>query len=100
MRLRSDETLLGHVQATVTDRARHADIAWIFGTPSHGHGYATEAAIALIRWLETNGVLLVTAHVDPKHAASARVAERAGLVATDLVEGGEVVWCRRSTEPA
>ena len=90
----TDDTLIGHVQATAQERGRRADIAWILGTPWQGHGYAAEAAIALVGWLERAGVQTITAHVHPQHAASARVAERAGLVATDVVEGGEVVWQR------
>jgi RimJ/RimL family protein N-acetyltransferase len=97
VRLLSDGTLVGHVQATVSDEHRQADIAWIIGAPWHGHGYATEAGRALIAWLEAGGVLTVTAHIDPRHQASAGVAKRAGLVPTDLVEGGEVVWRRPST---
>lgn len=97
VRLAGDGTLIGHVQATVLDGGAVADIAWILGTPWHGRGYATEAAIELIRWLEGQGIGSVTAHVHPSHAASARVAERAGLEPTDDVEGGEVVWRRRSS---
>ena len=48
----------------------------VFGTPWQGRGYATEAAIALIRWLEMDGVRSITAHVHPQHTASAKVAER------------------------
>jgi hypothetical protein len=35
---------------------------------------------------------VITAHVHPQHGASARVAERAGMIATGAVEAGEVVW--------
>ena len=94
VRLAVDDTPIGHVQATVLDDGAVADIAWILGTPSQRRGYATEAAIALIRWLERQGVATITAHVHPRHAASARVAERAGLEPTDIIEGGERVWRR------
>ena len=97
VRLVADGTLLGHVQATVVEDGDRADVAWIFGTPWQGRGYATEATIALLRWLESEGVATLTAHIHPRHAASARVAERAGLEPTDEVESGEVVWRRTST---
>lgn len=97
VRLTGDGSLIGHVQATVLDGGQQADVAWIFGTPWQGRGYATEAAIALIRWLEMDGVRSITAHVHPQHTASAKVAERAGLEPTDEVEGGEVVWRRGLT---
>jgi RimJ/RimL family protein N-acetyltransferase len=48
----------------------------------------------MIEWLEARGAVTITAHVHPDHAASQRVAERAGLVATDEVEDGERVWRR------
>ncbi len=93
-RLVTDGTLIGHVQATLVGEGQRADIAWIFGSPWQGRGYATEAAIAMIRWLEAEGVRTITAHVHPQHVSSGRVAERAGLVPTDEVESGEVVWRR------
>ena len=98
IRLVEDGTLVGHVQATVLSDGAQADVAWILGSPWQGRGYASEAAIAMIRWLESEGVQAITAHVHPRHAASARVAERAGLEATGEIEGGEVIW-RRATTP-
>ena len=98
IRLVADGTLVGHVQATVLSDGDQADMAWILGSPWHGRGYASEAAIAMVRWLESAGVRTITAHVHPRHGASARVAERAGLEPTDEVEGGEVIW-RRVTTP-
>jgi RimJ/RimL family protein N-acetyltransferase len=86
--------LVGHVQATVTAHGALADIAWLIGRPWQGRGYAIEAALAMIRWLEDSGVGTITAHVNPPHRASARVAERAGLEPTEAVEAGEVVWAR------
>jgi RimJ/RimL family protein N-acetyltransferase len=94
VRLVADGTLIGHVQSTVLDAGTLADVAWIFGTPWHGHGYATEAATGMLDWLDSAGVQTLTAHVHPRHGASALVAERAGLAATDEVEGGEAIWRR------
>lgn len=95
MRL-ADGAAVGHLQATVTDgfSGRAADIAWVIGTPWQGHGFASEAAAALVRWLEGQGVASVAAHVHPDNVASARVAAKAGLAATDAVEDGEVLWRR------
>jgi RimJ/RimL family protein N-acetyltransferase len=95
VRLAADGTLIGHVQATVLDGGAEADIAWILGVPFQGRGHATEAAVGIARWLEASGVGTITAHVNPRHVASAGVAARAGFEATDEVEGGEVVWRRR-----
>ena len=96
VRLAGDEQAIGHLQATVVDGGREADIAWLIGTPWQGQGFASEAAGALVEWLEANGVTTVTAHVHPGHAASARVAANAGLARTTDVENGEIVWRRAS----
>lgn len=94
IRLSQGGDAIGHLQATVLDDERAADIAWMVGTAWQGRGYATEAAQALVGWLAANGVETVTAHVHPDNLASARVAERAGLTATGEIEDGEVVWRR------
>jgi RimJ/RimL family protein N-acetyltransferase len=94
VRLGAGGPAIGHLQATVVDEGRIADIAWLIGTASQGRGYASEAARALVRWLERSGVAEITAHIPADHAASGRVAAAAGLGPTAEVEGGEVVWRR------
>jgi RimJ/RimL family protein N-acetyltransferase len=94
IRLAESGAAVGHLQATLVDAGRAADIAWVVGTAWQGRGYATEAATALVGWLESSGVSMITALVKPANLASARVAERAGLAATDEVVDGEVVWRR------
>ncbi len=95
VRLAAGGEAVGFVQATVTGDGddANADIAWVVGVPWQGHGYAGEAAAALVAWLVgARGVSAVTAHIHPYHAASARVAERAGLAPTGVFEDGERVW--------
>lgn len=92
IRLRSGGAAIGHLQATVVDDGKAADIAWLIGTAWQGRGYASEAARALVRWLEGRGVGEITAHIHPDHVASGRVATAAGLEPTSEVKGGEVVW--------
>lgn len=94
IRLRDEKQAIGHVQATIGDGGRRADIGWLIGTPWQGRGYAGEAARALADWLSTAGVATITAHVHPDHEASAKVATTAGFEATDEVEDGEIVWRR------
>jgi RimJ/RimL family protein N-acetyltransferase len=84
--------LVGHLQATVREHGRSVEIAWLVGTPWQGRGYAGEAAIALVEWLRSNGAGEAIAHIAPGHAASERVAARAGLSPTDVIEDGEVRW--------
>jgi len=99
VRLLDGGVAIGHVQATVTDDGRAADVAWLIGAPWQGRGYAGEAARAMIAWLEASGVATMTAHVEAGHEASARVAAAAGLSPTDDVEDGEIVWRRQGIQP-
>jgi RimJ/RimL family protein N-acetyltransferase len=88
--LRSDGAVVGRVQATLTGST--AELAWVVGTAHQGRGYATEAGLAVAEWLGTQGVTTLVAHIHPDHAASAGVARRLGLVATDARQDGEVRW--------
>ena len=47
----------------------------------------------MVAWLWERGVAEIRAHVHPDHAASARVAERIGLVPTGVLDDeGEQIW--------
>lgn len=95
-------TVTRHLQATVTgssqaapgaaDAELTASVAWVVGVPWQGRGYAAESAIALVAWLRAGGVRTITACIHPRHRASERVAERAGLTPTDDEVDGERVW--------
>lgn len=102
VRLRGRGEAVGTVQATVTDRAdaRHAQIAWVIGVPWQGRGLATEATVALVSWLEQQGIVAICATIHPRHAASQKVATRAGLHRTDDLVAGEEVWRRRELTAA
>jgi RimJ/RimL family protein N-acetyltransferase/GNAT superfamily N-acetyltransferase len=91
---RADDQLVGTVQATIHQQEASADVAWVVGTPWQGHGFASEAAGAVVGWLEARGVTTITAHVHPDHHASAAVAAKIGLLATGEIEDGEQVWRR------
>ncbi len=90
--------LAGTVQATITESTpetagrREAEIAWVIGTVWQGRGYASEAARALVTWLERQSVTTVIAHIHPGHRASAAVATAAGLSPTDHEQDGEIRW--------
>lgn len=91
LRARAEGCLVGTVQATVEGGA--AEIAWVVGTPWQGHGYAVEAARALVPLVTgAFGVRTVVAHVHPDHHASAAVASAAGLSPTGARQDGEVRW--------
>ena len=63
-------------------------------TPWQRQGIATEAAQALVTWLDHQSVRTITAHIHPDHHASAAVATAAGLTPTDDHHDGERRWLR------
>lgn len=85
---------VGTVQATVTETGDRASalVAWVIGIDWQGHGYASEAACALVDWLKGRDLADVVAHIHPEHRASERVAARAGLRLTSELVDGERVW--------
>jgi RimJ/RimL family protein N-acetyltransferase len=98
VRLRDRGHAIGTVQATLTSATmpRRAWVAWVIGVPWQGRGFASEAATSLVEWLSPQ-VTDVAATIHPDHAASQRVASRAGLVLTPEFENGEQIWCRPAT---
>lgn len=91
VRRRDANEAIGTVQATVVPSTT-AEISWVIGVPWQGSGYASEAARALVDWLLRTGVKTVEAHIHPQHAASEKVAQRAGLTLTEELLDGERVW--------
>jgi RimJ/RimL family protein N-acetyltransferase len=83
---------VGYVQATVN--SRYADIAWVVGTRWQRQGFATEAAQAMVTWLQCVSVREVRAKIHPMHTASQRVAAKVGLSRTRAIVEGEEVWAR------
>jgi Acetyltransferase (GNAT) domain len=71
---------VGMLQAAFSDQGRAAEIAWAVGVAWQGQGIASEAARAVVGWLERRGVATITAHIHSDHHASAKVATRAGLL--------------------
>jgi RimJ/RimL family protein N-acetyltransferase len=94
LRLRDEARLVGFIQATLTwaEPARAAELAWLIGRADQGAGIATEAATAVIEWLHALGITDLSAHIHPENAASAAVAKRLGLVATNAMKDGETRW--------
>ena len=75
---------------------RSASLGYCFDDAAWGHGYATEAASALLQWaFDTLDLNRVQAETDTRNAASARVLEklnfvREGTLREDCVVNGEV----------
>jgi RimJ/RimL family protein N-acetyltransferase len=60
---------------------RSAELGYCFDREAWGHGYATEAAHALLRWAyDTLDLNRVQAEADTRNPASARVLEKLGFV--------------------
>jgi RimJ/RimL family protein N-acetyltransferase len=94
VRRRLDSQAIGTVQATIRTRdgEKKARLGWMIGVHWQNQGYASEAATALVRWVERQGMDEVGAHIFPGHTASERVAARAGLKQTEEQFEGERVW--------
>jgi RimJ/RimL family protein N-acetyltransferase len=85
---------VGFVQATLTREGADlvADISWLVTPSEQGRGLAGEAASAAVSWLTSMGVGRLQAYVHPDHTASARIADRLGLVPTSTLIDGEILW--------
>lgn len=89
--------LLGDLIVFVRDREQEClEVGWVFAPEHRGHGYAAEAAAALLGFaFDEVGAHRVVARMDPANTASGRVADRIGmrrealLVENERVKG---VW--------
>lgn len=73
--------LLGDLIVFVRDLEQEClELGWVFAPEHRGHGYATEAAAALLAFAFGEvGAHRVVARMDPANTASARVADRIGM---------------------
>lgn len=85
---------VGTVQATVRDAGseRRAELAWVVAPAHQGQGLATEAASAVMRWLQARDIRSFEAHIRPGHDASGGVARHLGMAETSGARGGETRW--------
>jgi RimJ/RimL family protein N-acetyltransferase len=102
-----DGVAVGMLQAVLSGGGRAAELSWLVGVPWQGQGFASEAVIAMVVWLETRGVEQVTAWIRPDHHASESVAIRAGLAVTEKTrttlkhDHVERLWrCQRTKSPS
>jgi len=79
---RSDGAFLGWCGLTgFNPDYRSASLGYCFARAAWGHGYATEAAGALLQWaFDTMDLNRVQAEADTRNDASARVLEKLGFV--------------------
>lgn len=77
VRRRDDGQMLGYVQAT--GYVDWAEIAYVFGPSTGGHGYATEAVRWLMAHLADGGRRELWAAVHPANEPSRRLLDRVGF---------------------
>ena len=56
------------------------EAGWVLTPSAHGKGYATEAMRAVFAWAADRGTERCVCIIDPKNAASAKVAEKCGFM--------------------
>ncbi|MHB8960162.1 MAG: GNAT family N-acetyltransferase [Candidatus Limnocylindrales bacterium] len=81
--LRAERRMIGHLYFAPVEPAelQAYELGYIFNPAHQGHGYATEAAQALVdRAFAEMGAHRVVAHGNPANTASWRVLERIGFV--------------------
>lgn len=79
--LADEGMLIGEVSLILRNvDARQGEIGWIFHPDYQGHGYATEAAVALLDLAFKDGEIhRVMARCDARNSASAKLMERLGM---------------------
>jgi RimJ/RimL family protein N-acetyltransferase len=97
---KSDGALIGRVGANYYDPrtwvrspAGDPELGWALAREHWGHGYATEAALAVREWLRVPRLISLIAEANVR---SQRVAERLGATPGETIElsgyGPHVVW--------
>jgi len=87
---------IGFVGLSKPEWRDDVEVGWRLAKTAWGHGYATEAARALLQWgFDTLPLNRVQAEADTRNAASARVLEKLGFVhegtlREDCVVNGDV----------
>jgi ribosomal-protein-alanine N-acetyltransferase len=78
--LKAEDRLIGHMFFHPWFAPRTYEIGWVLDKRHHGHGYATEAAAALLKHgFDTLGLHRIIATCQPANVASYRVMEKIGM---------------------
>ena len=79
-----DGSHIGAVSLSLIDDGTCGNMGWILNRQYHGHGYATEAASALVKFARDELHLpRLIAHCDQRNNASYRVMEKLGMTLAD-----------------
>ena len=101
--LRETGEFLGRCGLNYWAEFDEVEAGWTLRPAAWGHGYATEAARAVVEWgLARLDVPYLTAMIAPANTASARVAERLGFTPSrqDTFLGHGITVFARHREPA
>lgn len=75
-----DHRLVGDIAVWLDEQSQLASIGYTVAPEHQGHNFGVEAAASVVEWLfEHVGVHRITATIDPRNLASARVLERCGF---------------------
>jgi RimJ/RimL family protein N-acetyltransferase len=75
------------------------EIGWRLSPAAWGHGYAVEAARALLtHGFDALGLREIIAEIDPANTASIRVAEKLGMQRGETFDGAARPWVRYSLQ--
>jgi RimJ/RimL family protein N-acetyltransferase len=78
--LKTEDMLVGHMEFHQWFAPQTYEIGWVFDRAYHGQGYATEAALALLRYgFEAMHLHRIIATCQPENVASCRVMEKLGM---------------------
>src|ERR671921_1445431 len=78
--LKTDDLLVGHMLFHPWFGSRTYEIGWVFNRAHHGHGYATEAAMAMLRYgFEALHLHRIIATCQPENVASWRGLVKGGM---------------------
>jgi RimJ/RimL family protein N-acetyltransferase len=86
-----------HTSFTTAGEFAQPELGWALAREHWGHGYATEAALAVREWARgERGLGRLVSLIEPANARSQRLAERLGATPGESVElfdnGPHVVW--------
>ncbi|MBF9031012.1 GNAT family N-acetyltransferase [Rhodobacterales bacterium HKCCE3408] len=105
---RDDGIFLGEVgfadyrRETTPSLAGKPEAGWVFSKAAHGHGYATEAVGAMLRWADSHLKHPKTAAIfDPAHTSSINVARKTGFSGESIGRYGarETLFMERNRQP-
>ena len=89
-RARDDGRFLGRAGLRYWPQFDETEVGWTLRREEWGHGYATEAAVAVADWgFRTVPVPYLTSCIEPRNARSIAVAERLGMtpLREDVLDG-------------